>query len=93
MSHIFKVGDRVRIVSALNHPEMLGREAVIWDLSHHYLDSWRLDVVGVGRKFPNGLFIAGRSFELEPLNPPKSEISEILAMQDLPDADCRKVVA
>lgn len=31
--------------------------------------------------------------ELEPLNPPKSQIDEILLMQNLPDRDCQKVAA
>lgn len=98
----FHVGQRVRIVScpsgsiAFAH---IGKEAVVNEIDCESRRGTKGKIGVTIAGFPpyggkTGLDDSDWCFsphELEPLNPPKSQIDEILAMKDLPDADCRKV--
>lgn len=89
MSHIFRIGDRVRIANQLS--PRFGLEGVIYKYGPARNDLWGrkgnlffVDVDGQGKGDVEGWF-AYKASDLIPLSPPKSQISEILAMKDLPD--------
>lgn len=86
----FKVGDRVRVVGALDHPENIGAEGVIV--------CWATDIVtrageiyaGWMVRIPAGVFGTKPGW-LEPIKPLPS-IAEILAMENLPEGPVREFV-
>ena len=98
MSHIFRIGERVRIVYSVNYPELNGTqgtvvsnpELVTEDSSGFLMYGMEIhtDFYGSSLMPDNYQFWATRD-QLEPLNPPKSQISEILAMKYLPNRDCK----
>ncbi len=97
MSHIFKIGDRVRILDS--DIGMTGKEGVIWKFDYspvsfqrHLGQQYFVDIDGVGRENDHCWF-AYPAWAIAPIQPPKFQIDEILAMKDLPDFECRKVAA
>lgn len=98
MSHLFKVGDRVRIISALR-PKFLGCQATVVGVEdcHHVLRGWGtyciLNVDGFGEISTDGFRIGLPADCLVPTQPPKSQIDEILAMRDLPDFEIARICA
>jgi len=92
---IFKVGDRVRIVSVERCAEALGREATLlgftplvlsWDGRPY--SGWYLRVDGLGEISPRGLPYCLRETYIEPLTPPgqkEFKAEDILHLPNLPD--------
>lgn len=94
----FYVGQRVRVIGC--HREfnrfLIGKEGTVIgsrDTSEGF--AYEVDVDGIGpyRKYDPSTKHAFGPEHLIPIQPPKSQIGEILAMKDLPDADCRRVAA
>ena len=98
MSHIFRIGDRVR-VNFIENPKTHGREATIirYGFSNNRIHGlgyyFEVDIDGIGPFNAHGDQYAYSASDLEPLSPPKSQISEILAMKDLPNRDCKIAIA
>lgn len=92
MSHVFKIGDRAKVNCRGSVAD--GKEGVITDLSVKAVNGLSYFIghaIDLGYKNPKTT--CGRHVfephELIPIVPPKSQISEILAMKDLPNRDCK----
>ena len=94
MSHVFKIGDRVRIIYPNSRhfgkeATILGCDEVFFHQTQEWATAYDVDIDGHGKIGLLGYQIAFEADDLEPIQRSGNLIHEILAMKDLPNRDCK----